>query len=201
MEQPGIALPGEARQTGFGGKFKMWIAKPREKTTNSWIVEQLKIQPYQHILEVGYGFGERLQEVAKKLNAGFVAGIDKSIHHYAQANRKNMKFIASKLMHIQVGVIEDLSYPAFYFDSIYTGNNYFEWLQPEGKLMQLHAMLKCGGKMLTVVQVPDIKGEEQVWNKAELIQEQYMAAGFSDTRFALREIGQASVIAVTGYKE
>ena len=182
-------------------KVKSWLHVSENKTITSWIVEQLRVKPYQHILEVGYGNGNTLYEVAKKLEVGFIAGIDESVSMYQQAHRKNKKFIEQELMQLHLGTIERLPYPAHYFHNIYAGNIYNSWSEPQYKFMQLNSLLKSDGKLITVFQPQQSLSEKEIWNLAEKVQEQYAEAGFCDVRFALRDMHAATAIAVVGYKQ
>ena len=38
-------------------------------------LNNLRVQPYQHILEIGFNNGTVLEKVAKKMQTGFVAGV------------------------------------------------------------------------------------------------------------------------------
>jgi ubiquinone/menaquinone biosynthesis C-methylase UbiE len=181
-------------------KVRSWLRVSENKTITSWIVEQLRIQPYQHILEVGYGTGKTLFEVARKLGVGFVAGVDDSLGMYQLAYRRNKKFIEQDLLHLHLGSIEELPYPGRYFHNIYAGSIYKSWEEPEYKFMQLYTLLKEGGKLITVFQ-PETLTETEIWNEAEKVQEQYGKAGFCDVRFALREMHSGTAIAVVGYKK
>jgi len=44
-----------------------------------WARQQLNIQPYQHLLEIGYGTGQLKEEVARALRIGFIAGIESAV--------------------------------------------------------------------------------------------------------------------------
>ena len=182
-------------------KVKSWLRVSENKTISSWIIEQLHVQPYQHILEVGYGTGNTLHEIAKKSKAGFLAGIDESVSMYQQAYRKNKKFIENELIQLHVGTIETLPYPANYFHNIYAGNIYNSWSEPQYKFMQLNSLLRNGGKLITVFQPEQSLTEKEIWDLAEIVQQQYTEAGFCDVRFSLRDMHAATAIAVVGYKE
>jgi ubiquinone/menaquinone biosynthesis C-methylase UbiE len=181
-------------------RVKSWLRVSENKTITSWIVEQLRIQSYQHILEVGFGTGSTLFEVAKKLEVGFVAGIDDSVVMYQQAIRKNKKFIDQDLMQLHLGTVEELPYPSQYFHNIYAGNIYTSWKEPQYKFMQLNSLLKHGGKLITVFQ-PRQTSEKEIWNEAEKALEQYAEAGFCDVRFALRDMHAGTAVAVVGHKQ
>jgi len=194
------ALYAQPLNEGVLEKVKSLLRVSENKTIKSWIVEQLRVQPYQHILEVGYGTGKTLFEVAKKLQIGFIAGIDDSVPMYQQSLKKNRKFIEQGLMHLHLGAIEELPYPPQYFHNIYAGNVYTSWKEPQFKFMQLNSLLKPGGKLITVFQ-PRQSSEKEIWNEAEKILEEYAEADFCDVRFALRDMHSGSAIAVVGHKK
>ena len=196
------ALYNQLRQPfGFATKLKNWATASQNKTISSWAIEQLRIQPYQHILEIGYGNGSTLNEAAKKLRIGFVAGVDESVNSYQQAYKKNKRFIEQELMQLHIGLLESLHYPAHYFHSIYSTNVYSSWKEPQYKFMQLGNLLKSGGKLITLFQPQSRITEKEAWNAAEKIQDEYMEEGLTDVRLSFREIHSAICISVVGYKE
>jgi ubiquinone/menaquinone biosynthesis C-methylase UbiE len=200
--QPVAAQYNQLRQpSGFAAKLKSWATASQDKTISSWAIEQLRIQPYQHILEIGYGNGSTLNEAAKKLRIGFLAGIDESVGFYQQAYKKNKRFIEQELMQLHIGPVENLPYPAHYFHSIYSTNIYSSWKEPQYKFMQLSNLLKSGGKLVTLFQPRSWASEKEMWDAAEKIQEEYIAAGLTDVRLSFREIHSTTCIAAVGYKD
>ncbi len=177
------------------------ISTPKNKVLSQWTVEQLHIEPYQHILEVGFGLGNTLREVANKLQSGFIAGIDESVEMFQHANRKNKVYLQKELMQLHIGAINELPYPPQYFHSIYATSIYSSWKQPEYKFMQLQSMLKNAGKLVTVFQPRFAKTEKDLWNVAEKIQEEYHEAGLKDIRISFRDMSPANAIAAVGFKE
>lgn len=200
--QPVAALYHQLRQpSGFAAKLKSWATVSQNKTISSWAIEQLRIQPYQHILEIGYNNGSTLNEAAKKLRIGFLAGMDESVRSYQQAYRKNKRFIEQDLMQLHLGSVESLPYPAHYFHSIYSTHVYPSWKEPKYKFMQLGNLLKSGGKLITLFQSQPWMTEKAIWDEAEKIQKEYTDAGLTDVRLSFREIHSTTCIAAVGYKE
>jgi cyclopropane fatty-acyl-phospholipid synthase-like methyltransferase len=200
--QPVTALYNQLRQpSGFAAKLKSWATASQNKTISSWAIEQLRIQPYQHILEIGYGNGSTLNEAAKKLSIGFIAGIDESVDSYQQAYKKNKRFIEQELMQLHIGPVKSIPYPAHYFHSIYSTNIYSSWKEPQYKFMQLGNLLKSGGKLITLFHPQSWITEKEMWDAAEKIQEEYIDAGLTDVRLSFREIHSTTCIAAVGYKD
>src|ERR1700751_5899334 len=116
------------------------ISTTKNKLLSDWTVDQLNIQPYQQILEVGYGPGYGLELAARKLKVGLLAGIDESIQMYQKAYIKNKNLVRQQLLQLQVGSIQDLSYPHHYFHTIYGSNIHFTWRKPVDAYMSLMNM-------------------------------------------------------------
>jgi ubiquinone/menaquinone biosynthesis C-methylase UbiE len=187
--------------SGYFQKIVDCITAPKNKVLSQWTVEQLRIEPYQHILEVGFGLGNALREVAHKLQAGFIAGIDESVDMFRQANRKNNIYMQKELMQLHVGTVSELPYPSQYFHSIYANNIYSSWREPQYKFMQLQSLLKNGGRLVTVFQPKFAKTEKELWNAAEKIQHEYHEAGLTDVRISFRDMSPVNAIAAVGFKE
>jgi trans-aconitate methyltransferase len=185
---------------GHFGKLAGRLISSKSKQRSDWVVEQLNIQPYQHILEVGYGPGNTLQEVARKLKVGFLAGIDPSITLYRQAYRKNKRFIEQQLMQLHIGELHELSYPPHYFHTIYGSNVHFFWKEPEVEFIRLSHLLRSGGKLVMVFQPRWADKESAIRQAAEKIEKEYTKAGLRDVRIEYRDMHPNTCIAATGFK-
>ena len=199
--QTATALQTQQQSSGYLQKLAVCLSTTKNKTLSHWTVEQLRLEPYQHILEVGFGLGNTLREAATKLQVGFIAGVDESVAMYQQAYKKNKSFVQKQLMQLHVGTINELPYPAQYFHSIYATNIYSSWKEPQYKFMQLQSLLKNSGRLVTVFQPRSATTEKQMWNAAEKIQQEYEEAGFSDIRISFRDMSPVNAIAAIGYKE
>ena len=182
-------------------KWTAWKGLIKNKTITDWTIEQLNIQPYQHLLEIGYTSGYTLHEVARKLKIGFLAGIDESMTMYRRAYKKNKKLIRDQLLQLHIGQIHELPYPHHYFHTIYGNNSLFSYTEESGyALIPLVNLLKSGGRLVMVFQ-PDTSNEEQVLMIAEKIKQDYIFAGLTRIQLELRDMHPATGIAITGYKE
>ena len=186
--------------TGYTGKLAGWLMTARNKARSDWTVEQLNIQPYQHILEIGYGTGRTLEEVGMKLKIGFIAGIDHSAIMCQEASRRNKRFIRQQLMQLHIGKAADLSYPPHYFHTIYGSNVHFFWKEPQYEFMQLARLLKTGGRLVMVFQPGWANNDEDVKLAAEKIKKQYLEAGLVDVQLEFKDMDAVTCIAATGYK-
>jgi SAM-dependent methyltransferase len=186
--------------TALRKAFSDCLVYSKNKTRGEWIIEKLRIQSYQHILEIGFTDGVTLEKAANKLQIGLLAGIDESIRNYQKAFKRNRKFMQRQLLELHLGKIADLPYPHNYFHTIYGNNIYNSWQKPQNALIQLVNLLNWGGKLVMVFQPADALTEKEIWQAAENMQYDYGEAGLTDISIAYRDMAPATCIAVTGYK-
>ena len=172
----------------------------QQQQISNWTLEQLNVQPYQHLLEVGFGPGNTLQEVARRLKVGFLAGIDDSISMYRQAYRRNLRYIRQQLMQLHFGSLHELSYPPHYFHTIYGSNAISRWADPQREIIRLSNLLKTGGRLVMVFQPPGARHETDIRDAVGKIEEDYVAAGLTDIRIRYMDTHFSTCISVTGYK-
>ncbi len=197
-----ISIANELRQPPvYIDKLMSWLKHKKNKTAADWVIDQLGIQPYQHILEIGYASGYTLKEVARKLKIGFLAGIDGSITKYQQAYRRNKKLIRDQLLQLHIGNINELPYPHHYFHTIYATNTLFLQYESENMLIPLANMLKSGGKLVMAFQPARSADENDIQLAAEKMKSGFIYAGLTDIEVEYRDMYPASCIAVIGYKE
>jgi len=197
---PVIQLATQLRQpSGFVSRLTACLLPGQEQQLSHWTVEQLNIQPYQHLLEVGYGTGNTIQEAARRLKVGFLAGIDDSITHYRQAYRKNLRSIRDQLMQLHFGGLHELSYPPHYFHTIYGSNAHTQWEDPQREFIRLANLLKSGGRLVMVFQSPGTTVKD-TREAVEKIEEDYLAAGLTDIRIRYLDRTPNTCIAASAYK-
>ncbi|MHA4808278.1 class I SAM-dependent methyltransferase [Flavitalea flava] len=181
-------------------KLAGWLMPLKSRQQNEWAIERLNIQPYQHLLEVGYGTGITLQEVARKLKVGFLAGIDDSIAMYRQAYGRNKQFIQRQLLQLHIGNLNELSYPPYYFHTIYGTNIHFAWKEPELEYMRLNNLLKNRGKLVMILQSRTTRKEEAFRQAAEKMRQDFIGSGLSEVSIEYGDRYPGIVAAVTGIK-
>ena len=169
--------------------------------SQDWVLEQLNILPYQHLLEVGYGSGKMLQAVARKLKIGFMAGIDCSVSMYERATRRNRRAIEDQLLQLHIGSLYQLPYPSHYFHTIYGTNIHLSWKDPAMEYLRLSNLLRTDGRLVTILQPQWSLQEKTVRNTMEKIQEHYIGAGLTDIRIRYKDSDMLTGVAIIGYKK
>ena len=113
------------------------------------------LQENDHVLEIGFGTGKFINEIAKLLNKGLIEGIDLSDTMVAVAKRKNKKYIANGKVIIKQGDFEKTPYNDDSFDKICSANTIYFWPNPDNYTKRIFRILKPGGKLILAFEDKD----------------------------------------------
>jgi SAM-dependent methyltransferase len=170
---------------GFPGRLVGWemALRPSNRKRNVWAVELLDVQPSDRVLEIGFGPGIAIREIARRATRGQVVGIDRSAVMRGQAARRNAAAIRVGRVSLTVASIDDP--PAFGppFDKILAVNNMTMWPEPALRLTELAGVL-CSGGLIAIVSQPRCPGAtaETTAASAGQIVEVLEGAGFVSIR-------------------
>jgi ubiquinone/menaquinone biosynthesis C-methylase UbiE len=171
-------------------------ASNRER--NRWAVSLLDIRPRDRVLEIGFGPGVAIREIARLAVDGYVCGIDHSEEMVRQASRRNAQALGSGRVDLRLGSLEDL--PAFdrLFDKILAVNVIQFVADPVACLAALRGLLPAGG-LIAIAHQPRCPGatDEISALRGERIAAQLAQAGFSDVRVEMLKLKPA-VVCVLG---
>jgi ubiquinone/menaquinone biosynthesis C-methylase UbiE len=180
---------------------------------NLWTVAQLDPRPSDRILEVGFGPGVAIAELAKIVTSGLVAGIDFSETMVEEASTRNAAAIQAGLVDLRYGDAVKLPFAGASFDKVYSIHSIYFWPRPLDALREVHRVMKPGG-MLVITMLPKDKwpanapGSLLAFGTPECIpyfgneiEEMMVAAGFHSTRIEADEPSAgASNFSVLGLK-
>lgn len=135
--------------------------RPSNRKRNAWAVSLMDVQPSDRVLEIGFGPGIAVREIARRATHGEVVGIDRSAVMRAQAARRNAAAIRAGRVSLTVASVEDLPVFDRTFDKILAVNNMGMWAEPPVRLKELAGLLRSGGLIAIVSQprVPDATAE------------------------------------------
>lgn len=163
---------------------------------NLWAIRQLAPQPADHILEIGFGPGVGIQELAKHVTRGRIAGIDFSQTMVDAARERNAEAIRAGIVELHCGDVTALPFADGSFDKAYSIHSVYFWPRPLDALKELLRVLKPGGLLtLTILPKhrwpPNPPGSALEYGTPECIpyfdhelEAMMAAAGFGTTRVA-----------------
>jgi SAM-dependent methyltransferase len=142
------------RPHGAAGHVTGWVFahRPSNRQRNRWVVSLLGVRPTDQVLEIGFGPGVAIAELARA-GAGHVYGIDHSGVMVRQASRRNAAAIRAGRVTLIRASVDQLP-PALDgpFDAILAVNTLAFWPAPGQRLAELRRRLAPGGRIAIVSQ-------------------------------------------------
>ena len=187
------------RPTGFPGRVAGWVMAYRSsnRRRNVWAVSLLDVQREDRVLEIGFGPGIAIRELARLAPDGHVCGLDHSEVMVRQAARRNADGIRRGRVQLRLGCVERV--PAFEvpFDKILAVNALQFWDDPVEPLRELRRVLRSGGRIAIAFQ-PRGPGacDQAARTLGQQIATALRVAGFSQVRLETLELKPAVVCAL-----
>jgi SAM-dependent methyltransferase len=187
------------RPTGLPGRMAGWLMAYRSsnRRRNAWVVSLLDVQRDDRVLEIGFGPGIAIRELARRAADGRVCGIDHSEVILRQASRRNADAIRRGVVDLRLGSVDALPDFDAPFDNIMAVNALLLWNDPDTRLRALARLLRPGG-LIAVAHQPRGPGAS---DQAAAAEGREMAAtlaraGFSDVRVETMRLKPAVVCAL-----
>jgi ubiquinone/menaquinone biosynthesis C-methylase UbiE len=134
---------------GLAGRAAGWVMGHRRsnRQRNRWVVSLLDVRPTDRVLEIGFGPGIAIAELAARATRGKVYGIDHSEVMVRQAGRRNAAAVRAGRVHLVQAGVDRL--PSFDepLDAIVAVNSVGFWPDPVDRLRELRRLLRPGGRI------------------------------------------------------
>jgi SAM-dependent methyltransferase len=189
------------RPHGLGGRAAGWVMATRgsNRKRNVWAAGLLDVQPDDRVLEIGFGPGVAIREMAKRATRGLVCGIDHSEVMVRQAARRNAAAVRAGRVELRLGSVTDLPNYAEPFDKMLAVNSLMFWDDPVGRLRDVRRRLRPDGRIAIALQPRGPGSSDDTTDRAAVeIQEQLTTAGFSDLRVDTLDLEPTKVVCVLG---
>ena len=189
-----------AHPEGWAGRFVGMILAWKNRERNAWTISMLDLQPDDQVLEIGFGPGQAIQEVAKLTPDGFVAGIDLSNVMVVQASQRNAAAVHAGHVLLQQGSESPLPFEDNKFNKVFAVNSMQFWSNPVAGLQEVRRVLKPGGKVVITIQPMWAKTEEDVQAVADRLVFQLKQVGFKQIRLETRQSKPITTVSGIGIK-
>jgi SAM-dependent methyltransferase len=189
------------RPTGLGGRAigLLFAHRSSNRKRNVWAVSLLDVKPQDRVLELGFGPGIAIRELARLATEGYVCGIDHSELMVRRAKRLNAEGIKRGVVDLRLGSAENLPAFAEPFDKILAVNAMMFWRDPVARLEDLRRLLRSDG-VLAVVHQPrgaGAAGDEVAAARGRELGAALGQAGFSEVRIETMAL-KPTVVCVLG---
>jgi len=145
----GAFVAGQLRKpAGLIGKVFGVLMNRVNKDLNKFMLENLQLESVDQVLEIGFGDGKLIGEIASLLPKGKVVGIDFSKSMVKQARKNNKKGIAQGLVEIFNASIENIPFDDGSFNKACSANTIYFWPNPEQNALEVYRILKENSKFV-----------------------------------------------------
>ncbi len=147
---PSRVLSSQARKpTGIIGRYVMTrIFNNVNAEINSFVKETLDLKRNDRVLEIGFGSGRLINEMAEITTEGVIGGIDYSVAMHKQASKVNKNHILNSSVMLQKGECSSLPYDNESFDKLCSTNTIYFWKEPDKHFSELFRVIRPGGKIV-----------------------------------------------------
>ena len=158
---PSRILSLQARKpSGFIGRFLMTkIFNSGNSDLNTFVKECLALESKDIVLEIGFGPGKLINEMATITTDGSVEGVDFSKAMLNQAKKVNAGHISSGRVLLHECECSSLLFKDEVFDKLCSTNTLYFWKEPEDYFSEMFRVLRPGGKV-----VIGFRDDEQMCN-------------------------------------
>jgi ubiquinone/menaquinone biosynthesis C-methylase UbiE len=189
-----------AHPRGLLGQLGGVIMACSTRLRNQWTLSLLTIQPSEQILEVGFGPGTLIEEMATKITKGRIVGIDMSPLMLEQASKRNAVAIREGRVSLQYGSALALPFADGTFDKALSANSIHIWSDQLAGIKEMRRVLKPGGELVIVLQPVWARTDDEVKSIGEDLVKLLTQVGLRHTRLEFKPMKPKSSVCVLGIK-
>ncbi|ABC33503.1 SAM-dependent methyltransferase [Hahella chejuensis KCTC 2396] len=132
---------------GFLGEIFASVMNNANHELNQFMKQAMCIGPSDRVLEIGFGSGKLIHEMAHITTNGGVAGIDTSATRVSQVTRHNRKLISSGRVTLVNASVESIPFDDAAFTKVCSANTLDWWPDPEENIREIYRVLTNGGSV------------------------------------------------------
>ena len=182
------------RPRGVAGRLAGWLMAHRDSNVrrNRWVASLLDLGPDDRVLEIGFGPGVAIAELAER--AGHVYGVDHSEVMTRRARKRNAASIATGQVELVCASVDRLPDFGAPLDAVVAVNTVGFWPAPVERLRELRGRLRPGGRIALASQ-PRQPGVSTA-AAGQKLHDLLAAAGFNHPRWELLDLSPAVVCVI-----
>jgi len=117
------------------------------RSANELVLDSLRLQPDDRVLEVGFGGGDMLEQIAATVTQGLIAGVDISREMVDFCRRRFGDSVPPERLDLRYGSAEALPYPDNTFSKACAVNTIYFWPDTTQGLNELKRVLCPAGTL------------------------------------------------------
>lgn len=148
MRRPLFIARQSSCPSGWVGRVVGEIMARETTAENTLALQHLDPQPNDSVLEIGFGHGRVIAELARRCPTGFIQGIDTSATMLRMASQLNGGAMAAGRVRLDLGDSLSLPYPVHSFDCVLSVHTLYFWREPLEHLREIRRVVKPTGKLV-----------------------------------------------------
>lgn len=180
---------------GLLGMLAGVLMARQNRDLNRWAIAHLDVRPGDHVLEIGFGPGVAVKQLAERVGEGRVRGIDPSPTMLRMARRRNAAAVLAGRVELRLGALPELPYPSNAFDRILAVNSVQLWMD-DMSLAVLERALRARGLFALALQPRDELAKRGARAVGREIIARLARAGFTPVRLDVQRFGRADCLCV-----
>ena len=175
------------KPSGFWGKLVALLMKKSNRPSYEAIINQLKINDQDKVLEIGYGHGEAIKVIGERNKNCHLSGIDFSELMFKQALKNNTRLSSEGRLDLKYGDFLNYNFKESSYSKIFCVNVIYFWDDLLAGFKKVYEILESGGLYGIYMATPEDLMKIQfartdIFNKhsVESVQELLLRAGFQE---------------------
>jgi ubiquinone/menaquinone biosynthesis C-methylase UbiE len=148
MRRPEFIARQSSCPSGWLGRLIVWIMARETAAQNAAAVALLELQPSDHVLEIGFGHGRTLLQMAANVPAGRAVGVDISEEMVRRLVRRASILIDSGRVQVHCADSRCLPFADAEFDKVLAVHTIYFWADPIVDLREIARVTKPGGRLV-----------------------------------------------------
>lgn len=143
-------LSHQARKpSGLFGRYVMTkLFTAGNADLNTFVKDCLELKPEDNVLEIGFGPGQLINDIASVVTYGMVQGVDYSEVMVKLAEKTNALHISSGRVLLHESECGSLPFEDNLFDKLCSANTVYFWTNPEDYFTEMFRVVRPGGKIV-----------------------------------------------------
>lgn len=147
MRRPQFIAEHARNARGLLGRLIAFIMARETWRQNLRVMDALRIEPADHVLDIGCGHGRSLTELAARAPRGRISGVDPSQLMVEIATQRSRSLIEAVRVEVVLSGVESLPFPDDAFDKAQCVHVLYFWADLERPLREIARVLKPGGRL------------------------------------------------------
>ena len=148
MRRPSFIARQAGRPAGFVGRLLLGLMARETSRFNGEVLDALAAQDRERVLEIGFGHGRTLLDVACRAPMTQLGGIDVSATAERAAARRCRTLVEGGRLDLRAGDVSAMPWESASFDAAFSVHTIYFWPEPGAALSEIRRVLRPGGRFV-----------------------------------------------------